>query len=289
MKFVKMHGCGNDYVFVREEVRDPERVARAISDRHRGVGGDGLVLILPSDVADARMRIFNADGGEAEMCGNGIRCVAKLLYEEGGVRKERMTVETERGVLEIDVRESGGRVTSARVGMGMPRLERSEIPMRGDVERALGTTIEAEGQAYQVTCLSMGNPHCVIFVENAASAPVEEVGPLLERQPIFPNRANIGFAQVVSRDEIILRVWERGSGETQACGTGACAALVASVLADRTGRSATVHLPGGDLRIEWPEGGEVFMEGPAEESFRGEWNVRDGFLRGPRGGVPETQ
>ena len=270
MKFVKMHGCENDYIFLREAVEDPGRLARQISDRHRGIGGDGLILILPSEVADARMRIFNRDGGEAEMCGNGIRCVAKLLYEEGGVRKPRMTVETGRGVLEIEVRVEEGRVRSARVGMGAPRMERADIPMGGGEGKAIATRLEAGGSAFEATCLSMGNPHCVLFVDDVAAAPVEEVGPLLERHPIFPGRANVGFAQVISPEEIHLRVWERGSGETRACGTGACAALVASVLTERTGRAATVRLPGGELRIEWPEGGELLMEGPAEESFRGE-------------------
>ena len=273
MRFVKMHGIGNDYVFVREPVDDPERVARLVSDRHRGIGGDGLILVGPSEVADARMRIFNADGSEGEMCGNGIRCVAKLLWESGDVPKERMAIETGRGVLPIEVRLDGERVVAARVGMGAPRLERPEIPMAGGEGRAIRVPVEVGGATYELTGVSMGNPHGVILVDDVASAPVHAVGPALERDPIFPNRANIGFAQVVSPDEIRLRVWERGSGETQACGTGACAALVACVLNRRTDRAATVHLPGGALRIEWPEDDEVFMEGPAEESFRGEWTA----------------
>lgn len=271
MNFVKMHGCGNDYVFVREDLDNPSAIARLVSDRHTGIGGDGLILVLPSETADARMRIFNADGGEAEMCGNGIRCVAKLLYESGEVRKPRIRVETGRGVLDVEVRLSGDRVVAAKVGMGAPLLRRSEIPMGGEGSEAISARINLGVRSFEATCLSMGNPHCVLFVEDAASAPVAEVGTLLERHPIFPERANVGFAQVVSKGEIILRVWERGSGETRACGTGACAALVAGVLTDRTARSAKVTLPGGDLLIEWPEGGEVTMEGPAEESFRGEW------------------
>ncbi|MCZ6690751.1 MAG: diaminopimelate epimerase [Planctomycetota bacterium] len=271
MDFVKMHGCGNDYVFVREEVDRPDEIARLISDRHRGVGGDGLILILPSKVADARMRMFNADGGEAEMCGNGLRCVAKLLYEEGGVKKPHMRVETGRGILEIDIRAENGRVLSARVGMGKPGLERSEIPMGGGKGKAISVPLEAGGETFEATCVSMGNPHCVLFVDDLESADVSRVGPLLEHHPIFPKRTNVGFAQVVSPSEIKLRVWERGSQETQACGTGACAAVVAAVLTGRTGRSAKVRLPGGDLQIEWPEAGDVYMEGPAQESFRGTW------------------
>jgi diaminopimelate epimerase len=259
MKFVKMHGCGNDYVFVREDLPDPGGVSRRVSDRHRGIGADGLVLILPSDVADARMRIFNADGGEAEMCGNGIRCVAKLLYEDGDVDRTRMTVETGRGILPVEIREEKGIAVSARVGMGEPTMGRVDVPL------------EVTGGTFFVTLVSMGNPHGVTFVDDTTKFPVRTIGPLLERHPIFPDGANIGFAEVVSPEEIRLRVWERGSGETQACGTGACAALVAAVTTGRTSRQARIVLPGGPLEIEWPEGGEVFMEGPAEISFRGEF------------------
>lgn len=276
MKFVKMHGIGNDYVFVdcfEQSLPDaPERLAPQISDRHFGVGGDGLILILPSDVADARMRIFNADGSEAEMCGNGVRCVAKYLYERGRARKNPLRIETGRGVLTLELQVEAGRVRRVKVDMGEPVLEAERIPttLPGnpvvDVPLSVGN-----GAQVRVTCVSMGNPHCVIFTEELSDERVRGWGPLIEHHPAFPQRVNVEFAQVVSRTRVRARVWERGSGETLACGTGACAICVSGALTGRTERAICVELPGGELDIEWSGEGHVFMTGPATTVFKGEW------------------
>jgi diaminopimelate epimerase len=274
MRFVKMHGIGNDYVYVdcfREMVQAPEKLAVQISDRHFGVGGDGLILILPSDKADARMRIFNADGSEAQMCGNGIRCLGKYVYDAGISRKLELTVETLAGVLPLQLFVSNGAVAKVKVNMGVPRLRPQEIPMLGDGDRVLGEKLSVEGREFSVTCLSMGNPHCVIYVEDVAQFPVPYYGPLLEHHPQFPQRTNVEWIEWLNRREIRQRTWERGSGETLACGTGACAATVASVLSGKTERAITVHLLGGDLEIEWGEDNAVSMSGPAVEVFRGDW------------------
>jgi diaminopimelate epimerase len=262
LRFSKMHGCGNDYVYVdgfRESVGDPPALSRRVSDRHFGVGSDGLILLLPSRKADVRMRMYNADGSEAEMCGNGVRCVAKLAYEAGHARKTEIAVEVGREgatrVLPIRVSVSGDRVTAARVDMGRPEVAAAEETVEG--VRGLR--------------VSMGNPHFVIFDE-PSDANVLGKGPSLERASAFPNRSNIEFARPEGATAIRLRVWERGSGETMACGTGACATLVAAVALGKIhGRRATVRLLGGDLEIEWPEPqGSVFMTGPCVEVFRGE-------------------
>jgi diaminopimelate epimerase len=274
MRFVKMHGLGNDYVYVdcfHERVSEPARLARRISDRHFGVGGDGLILILPSEVADARMRIFNADGSEAQMCGNGIRCLAKYVYESGIARKPELTIETLAGNLRLRLFTAGGVVERVRVDMGMPRLRRQDIPMLGQGEPVLGETLTVADRQFEATCLSMGNPHCVIYVDDVANYPVTHYGPLLEHHPQFPQRTNVEWVQWMNRREIRQRTWERGSGETLACGTGACAATVASVLTGKTERAVTVHLLGGDLEVEWAADDHVYMTGPAVEVFRGEW------------------
>lgn len=274
MRFIKMHGIGNDYVYVdgfRETVKDPEALAVRMSDRHFGVGGDGLILILPSEAADARMRMFNADGSEAQMCGNGIRCVAKYVYEAGIARKPELTIETLAGNLRLQLLTTAGMVDKVRVNMGAPRLRRQDIPMLGDGERVLGETLAVADREFTVTCVSMGNPHCVIYVDDVANFPVTHYGPLLEHHPQFPQRTNVEWLQWMNRREIRQRTWERGSGETLACGTGACAATVASVLNGQTDRTVTVHLLGGDLEIEWAEDNHVYMTGPAVEVFRGEW------------------
>ncbi len=276
MRFTKMHGAGNDYIYVNcfdEPVpRDIPTTAIAISDRHTGVGGDGLVLIGPSEVADARMRMFNADGSESEMCGNAIRCVAKFVSDRGIARKPELKIETGRGVLTMQLfTGKDGGVEQVTVNMGAPILESDRIPttLPGDPPR--NVKLEVAGKTIDVTCVSMGNPHCVTFVDEVNDDWVLRVGPQIEHHPAFPRRVNAEFIQVVSPDEFIMRVWERGSGETLACGTGACASAVAGALTGRTNRTVTAHLRGGDLKLEWAASGDVFMTGPATEVFSGEW------------------
>ncbi len=275
MRFTKMHGAGNDYVYVNAfEERLPEdlpRLAIAVSDRHKGIGSDGLILIRPSPVADARMQMFNADGSEAEMCGNGVRCVAKYVYDHGIARRDPLRIETARGILELRLSTSGGKVTSVRVNMGPPILKAAEIPTRLPGDPPVLVPLDVAGRELTVTCVSMGNPHCVTFVDEITDDLVLRVGPQIERHAAFPNRVNAEFIQLVSPSEAIMRVWERGSGETQACGTGACAAAVAGVLAGLTERRVLMHLPGGDLELEWSPSGEVYLTGPAVEVFEGVW------------------
>ncbi len=274
MRFVKMHGIGNDYIYVdgfQETVKVPEELAVRVSDRHFGIGGDGLILILPSEKADVRMRMFNADGSEGEMCGNGIRCLAKYVYESAIARKPEVTVETLAGILKLQVFTAHGVVEKVRVNMGEPRLRRQEIPMLGKGERVLGEMLAVEDREFAVTCVSMGNPHCVIYVDDVAHFPVSHYGPMVEHHPLFPQRTNVEWVEWVSRQEIRQRTWERGSGETLACGTGSCAAAVASALHGKTDRRVTVHLLGGDLEIEWADDNHVYMTGPTVEVFRGEW------------------
>ncbi len=280
MRFIKMQGAGNDYVYVdciRQTMpADPSRLARIISDRHFGVGSDGLILICSSSLADVRMRMFNADGSESEMCGNGIRCVAKFAHDHGLSAESVLTVETGRGVLTLEL-DMGpdGKVRQVRVDMGEPILEASKIPttLPGD------PPIDAElptGHGLKGTCVSMGNPHCVIYVDEITDWHVLSVGPVFERDPIFPRRTNVEFVKVNRPDDVTMRVWERGSGETLACGTGACAVAVAGVLSGRTERKITVHLPGGDLQLHWSESdNHVYMTGPAVEVFSGEWPDHD--------------
>ncbi len=275
MKFVKMHGIGNDFVCVdaaKEKVSKPDRLAREICDRHCGVGSDGLILILPSRSADFRMRMWNPDGSEAEMCGNGIRCVGKFVYERGLTKRTELAVETLAGPIGLRLLARGGTVGKVRVDMGPPRRTRSEIPMKGTDGPVVSETLQVGERTFVVTCVSMGNPHCVVFVEDVAQFPVEKLGPLIEHHPIFPRRSNVEFVQVVSRSELIQRTWERGAGETSACGTGACGTVVAAVLNGRTDRKVVNHLRGGDLEIEWSEENDrVYMTGAAVEVFQGEW------------------
>jgi len=280
MKFTKMHGAGNDYVYVNgfeEQVVDPAALARAVSDRHFGVGSDGLILILPSRLADVRMRMFNADGSEAEMCGNGVRCVAKYAYDHGLVTQTAITVETGAGVLPLQLNlDASGRVATVRVNMGRPRLVPAEIPVigLGDAERVVEQPLQALDRTFLVTCVSMGNPHCVIFVDDVESFPVATYGPAIENHPAFPQRINVEFVQVLSSGEVRQRTWERGAGETLACGTGASAVTVAGVLTGRTEGEIVNHLLGGDLALSWSGEGEVFMTGPAAEVFSGEYLPR---------------
>ncbi|MFC4076492.1 diaminopimelate epimerase [Salinithrix halophila] len=279
MKFTKMHGLGNDFVIIAGETRLPVeagKLARNICDRHTGIGADGLVYILPSAIADFRMRILNADGSEAEQCGNAVRCVALYYYERISGARQALTVETQAGVQRVWL-EGDGMDRLVRVDMGRPVLASKDIPaaVEGEtvVDRTLQVNNRGEERAYTFTAVSMGNPHAVIEVEDARGYPLEQWGPLVETHPYFPNKTNVEFITIRSRDEMDMRVWERGVGQTMACGTGACAALVASVLRGRADRRALVHLKGGDLLIEWnEEDGRVYMTGPAVTVFEGEWN-----------------
>ena len=282
MRFTKMHGAGNDYVYVdcitQPVPDDPAGLSRKISDRHRGVGGDGLILICPSSRADVRMRMFNADGSEAEMCGNGIRCLAKFVYDHGLAEVTALTVETGRGLLSLGLDVSpDGKVCQVRVDMGEPILQAIQIPtaLPGDPP----INVEMPRYGLKVTCVSMGNPHCVTYVDELTDALVLGIGPRLEIDPAFPRRVNVEFVKVNRPDDVTVRVWERGSGETQACGTGACAVAVAGVLTGRTGRRITAHLPGGDLLLHWSEtDNHVFMTGPAVEVFSGDWPHEPGMI-----------
>ncbi len=277
MKFVKMQGAGNDYVYVNgfeERIEHPEVLAQEVSRPHFGIGADGLILILPSEIADARMRMFNADGSEAEMCGNGIRCVAKYVYEHGLAHRPEITVETKAGVLELQLFvNAADRVERVRVMMGKPRLNREEIPMTGEPgTRVVGEPLVVLDRRFEITCVSMGNPHCVIFVPRVADFPVEVYGPAIENHPLFPRRTNVEFVEIVSRSEVRQRTWERGSGETLACGTGSCAVAAAGVLNGFTEKRILNHLVGGDLELEWAENGAMFMTGPAVEVFAGDYS-----------------
>lgn len=276
MKFTKMHGLGNDYVYVstfdQAVPADPAALAVAVSDRHFGIGSDGLILIIPSERADARMRMFNADGSEGEMCGNGVRCVAKYVFDHGLVNKRQVTIETGRGVLTLDLEVSQNRVDRVRVDMGTPILSAREIPTLLPGDPPVEVPMDAGGRSFAVTAVSMGNPHAIIFVDNVAGFPLETFGPILERHPSFPKRVNVHFVEVKSPAEVTMRTWERGSGMTLACGTGACAVCVAGVLTGRTAAKVLAHLPGGDLELEWAgDGHSVFMTGPASEVFEGVW------------------
>ena len=276
MKFTKMHGAGNDYVYVdgfAESVDDPAELAKAVSDRHFGVGGDGLILILPSTVADVRMRMFNADGSEAEMCGNGLRCVAKYAYDHGLVKGLEVVVETGAGLLPVKLfANAAGKVDRVQVNMGRPRLSRAEIPMTGPpAERVIDRELTILDRTFRISCVSMGNPHCVIFVDDVDAFPVATYGPVIEHHELFPRRTNVEFVQVISASEVRQRTWERGAGETLACGTGASAVTVAGLLTGRTGSRLLNHLAGGDLELTWDGDGEVFMTGPAVEVFTGEY------------------
>lgn len=276
LRFTKMHGAGNDYVYVDcFQQAPPEHIpelARRIADRHAGVGGDGLILIGPSDVADVRMRMFNADGSEAEMCGNGVRCVAKYVYEHGIARNHLLKVETQRGVLMLELFASGGRVDRVRVNMGPPILEAAKIPTTLAGNPVIDAELPLDDRTLRVSSVSMGNPHCILFVEALTDELVLGLGPTIETHASFPQRVNVEFVQVLSPTEVRQRTWERGSGETMACGTGAAAVCVAGVLAGRTDRDLLVHLPGGDLALQWREqDNHVMMTGPAVEVFTGQW------------------
>lgn len=276
MRFVKMQGIGNDYVYV-DCIRQPlpsdiASLATKISDRNFGVGGDGLILICPSDKADARMRMFNNDGSESEMCGNGVRCVAKFVYDHGIAKKTSLAIETGRGVLKLELETAGGKCHQVRVDMGEPILVAENIPTSLLGTPPLEVPLVIDGVELKVTCVSMGNPHCITFVKEITNEMVLGIGPKVEKHSAFPRRTNVEFVRVDNPGEITMRVWERGSGETLACGTGACAVAVAGVLTGRTDRSIIAHLRGGDLRLDWSKtDNHVFMTGPAVEVFQGEW------------------
>jgi diaminopimelate epimerase len=320
MKFTKMHGIGNDYVYVdcfaQKIPSDPSALAIKIADRHFGVGGDGLILICPSERADARMRMFNADGSESEMCGNGIRCVAKFVHDHGIAKKPTLKIETGNGVLSLDLEVANGKAERVRVNMGEPILEASKIPAQLEgvaadsrivdhplepilkpssryvISKSTSSSVSPQVAAIlnrtaypgfelgewmpgldpRITCVSMGNPHVTLYCNNVKAVPLQSVGPVLETLPEFPRRINVHFVQVHSPTEVTMRTWERGSGITLACGTGASAVCVAGVLTGRTGRKILAHLPGGDLELEWNENdNHVYMTGAATEVFSGEW------------------
>jgi len=296
MRFTKMQGAGNDYVYVncvdQPPPADPAALAREVSDRHFGIGSDGLILIHPSKIADVRMQMFNADGSESQMCGNGIRCVAKFAYDHELAHKPRLTVETRAGVLTIDVDVVDGTVNQATVAMGAPILEAARIPVELPQEtpprivdmplqpyapwKAPAAWMEDCQLDMRMTCVSMGNPHAVIYCGSVDAVPLESLGPLLENLPIFPERINVHFVEVHSPSEVVMRTWERGSGITLACGTGACAVCVAGVLTGRTDRNLRAHLPGGDLMLHWDEtANQVLMTGPAVEVFCGDWPTKE--------------
>lgn len=274
MKFTKMHGCGNDYVYVNlfeEQIENPAKVSIAVSDRHFGIGSDGLITIGASEIADFRMRIYNADGSEAEMCGNGIRCVAKYVYDHKLTDKTEITVETGAGVKTLQLTVEDDKVTLVRVDMGEPILTPDEIPVVADGDRVVDEPIVVDDKEWRMTCVSMGNPHVVVFVDDVAHFELEKYGPLFENHVRFPKRTNTEFVQIISRNEAIMRVWERGSAETWACGTGTCATVMACILNGLTDNDVLVHLRGGDLRIVYDEkSNHVFMTGPATEVFEGE-------------------
>ncbi len=276
MKFTKMHGIGNDFIIVDNTLQVlPEaniaEVSARLNHRKFGIGGDGLILVLPSKIADFRMRMFNPDGSESEMCGNGIRCFAKYVYDHNLYKDTQIKVETGDGVKLLKLNLRSGIVETVRVDMGVPHLLRSEIPMRGDDDKSvIGEVLKAEGQKFEITAVSMGNPHVVIFEDNLDALPLARYGHAIENHKSFPKRTNVHFVKVHSTSEVTMRTWERGAGETLACGTGACATVVACILNSKTSRNVLTHLPGGDLRIEWLGDNRVVMTGSATEVFSGE-------------------
>ena len=277
MKFTKMQGLGNDYVYVncfKETIENPPEMAKKVSNRNFGIGSDGLIMINPSDVADFEMEMYNADGSRSEMCGNGIRCVGKYVYDYGLTEKEHISVETLAGIKYLDLTVEDGKVKLVKVDMGSPELVPENIPIVADGNRVIDEPINVNGTEYRMTGVSMGNPHAVVYVEDVKGLDIETIGPAVENHERFPNRVNTEFVKVLDRNTVEMRVWERGSGETMACGTGACAVAVACILNGFTEDKVTVKLLGGDLQIEWDkEADKIYMTGPAEVSFDGEINL----------------
>ena len=276
-KFSKMHGAGNDYIYVncfKEKVENINETAKAVSDRHFGIGSDGLVLICPSDVADFRMDMYNSDGSQAEMCGNATRCVGKYVYDRGLTDKTQITLETLAGIKILDLNVKDGEVQTVRVNMGSPELVPKNIPIDSNLDRFISEDVEVDGKVYKVTGVSMGNPHAVTFIDDTDSLEIEKIGPKFENNEIFPDKVNTEFIQIIDKNTVKMRVWERGSGETFACGTGACASVVASVLNRLTENKVTVKLLGGDLEIEYNQDeNTVYMTGPARVVFTGEYDI----------------
>ena len=275
MKFTKMHGIGNDYVYVncfKETVAHPSEVAiKFVSDRHFGIGSDGLILIKPSNVADGKMEMYNADGSQGAMCGNGIRCVAKYMYDYGITNKTSISVETKSGIKYLDLTLKNGKVDTVKVNMGTPILKAADIPVRSDKEQVINEPVTVDGKEWKITCVSMGNPHAITYIEDVKHLEIEKIGPKFENHEIFPDRVNTEFVHVIDRRTVEMRVWERGSGETLACGTGACAVAVASILNGLTEDEVTVKLLGGDLKIFWDrQENKVYMTGSATTVFDGE-------------------
>jgi diaminopimelate epimerase len=278
IKFTKMHGTGNDYVYVNlfeESIQKPEELAVKISDRHFGIGSDGLICIAPSEVADCRMIMYNADGSEGAMCGNGIRCVAKYVYDHGIAPKQELSIETKSGIKSLKLTVENGKTVFVEVNMGKAVLKPSEIPVNAEGEDFIARAIGVAGKEYVVTCVSMGNPHCVVFTEHIDDLNLEEIGPLFEHNPLFPDRINTEFVEVIDRHRLKMRVWERGSGETISCGTGTCATTVAAVLNGYCDRDEEIeiNIRGGVLYDTYKENGEVLMKGPATEVFCGEIEI----------------
>lgn len=278
MDFTKMQGLGNDYIYVNclnQPVENPSAVAKFVSDRHFGIGSDGLVLILPSDISDFRMRMFNSDGSEAEMCGNAIRCVGKFVYDNGLTSKTTISVETLAGIKILEMDVENNHVAKVKVDMGEPILEPKNIPVKSDMERFISQPVTIDGKVYNVTCVSMGNPHAITYVDSVADFPLEAIGSKMEVHDLYPRKINAEFVEVIDRATLKMRVWERGAGETLACGTGACAVLVSSVLNGLSERKATIKLLGGDLTIEWNENdNHVYMTGPAVKVFDGTIDIK---------------
>ncbi|MCA9765133.1 MAG: diaminopimelate epimerase [Carnobacterium sp.] len=278
MDFIKMHGIGNDYIYVNdldERITNPEAVSLFVSDRHFGIGSDGLILIRPSNKADFMMKMYNADGSQGAMCGNGIRCFSKFVYDEGLTVKETLTVETKSGIKTIELKKMDDEVTGARVAMETPILKTKDIPMIWTEKECINQPLQVNGKIYQVTAVSMGNPHVVTFVENTKEIDIEKIGPYFEHHEAFPEQVNTEFIRIIDNQTIEMRVWERGSGETLACGTGACAAVVAAHLNGYTDRKVTVKLLGGDLAIEWEEEtGIIYMSGSATTVYKGTINLK---------------
>lgn len=277
MKFTKMEGCGNDYVYVNgfeEKIDNPNEVAIAVSDRHFGIGSDGLIIINPSEVADFKMCMYNADGSEGKMCGNGIRCVAKYVYDFNLTDKDVITVETLSGIKTLKLNVENGKVKTVRVNMGAPILECDKVPVKYDDEKMINKPVKVDEKTFNITCVSMGNPHAVTFINDTDNLEIEKIGPKFENNEIFPDKVNTEFIQIIDKKTVKMRVWERGSGETFACGTGACASVVASVLNRLTENKVTVKLLGGELEIEYNQDeNTVYMTGPARVVFTGEYDI----------------
>jgi diaminopimelate epimerase len=270
--FTKMHGLGNDYLFIEGEVGEPDALARAMSHRHLGAGADGIILILPGQTGEFRMRMFNADGSEAETCGNGIRCFAKYVFEHGLTGKTDFVIDTLAGPNRVQLRVSEGIVESVRSNMGKPKFERAEIPMGGPKGKVIDEPVKILDQTFFITAVNVGNPHAVSFVDDATTIKLDLVGPQIENHPAFPQRTNVEFVTVKDRDNIVMRIWERGSGITMASGSGSCGAALAAMITERVNKRVNVHLVYGALTIEWADDGCVYQEGPATEVYSGVWH-----------------